>query len=290
MRKCLGVLAVVASLCAMLWAQSPAQAPPSDSAQAPAATPAAPPADTTQAPAAGAPQAPTSPQAPAPAQTTPESSSTPTPAKPAAPKYPLTELFVGYSLAQAGFFNAGHWAQLNGWNVSFGLNATSLLALVIDGGQFFGNTQIPGAVPAPFSVNQGPYCSGGPTCTFNADTREYNILFGAQFHYRKHERWTPFGEVFVGHDGVRGIAQNQPVGFYVSQVSSGIAIVAGAGADHKINDRFALRVKADYLQTRTSFATIGKAKQDNLRVSVGLVIRSVKKKRRKLEEETGLEP
>jgi len=280
-RKCLGVLAVVASLCAMLWAQAPAPTPPSDSAQAPAAAPA---------PAANAAQAPTPPQAPASNQTAPEPSSIPTPGKQTAPKYPLTELFVGYSFAQAGFFNAGHWAQLNGWNASFSLNATSLLGLVVDGGQLFGQTQIPGAVPAPFPVSLAPYCSTGPACTFNADTREYNILFGAQFHYRKHERWTPFGEVLVGHDGIRGIAQTQSSGALVGEVSSGIAIVAGAGADHKINDRFALRIKADYLQTRTSFATIGKAKQDNLRLSVGLVIRSEKKKRRRLEDETELEP
>jgi len=287
-RKCLGVLAVVASLCAMLWAQAPAEAPPSDPAQAPAAAPAAatpappPAADTTQAPATS--PVPTSPQ------TAPESSSIPTPGKPPARKYPLTELFAGYSFAQAGFFNAGHWAQLNGWNASFGLNVTSLVGLVADGGQFFGQSRIPGAVPSPFPVNLAPYCSTGPACTFNADTRAYNILFGAQFHYRKHERWTPFGEVLVGHAGIRGIAQAQSSGAFVAEVSSGIALVAGAGADHRINDRFALRVKADYLQTRTSFATIGKAKQDNLRLSVGLVIRSVKKKKRRLEDETELEP
>ncbi len=290
MRKCLGVLAVVASLCAIVWAQAPDQAPPLDAAQAPAAAAPPPAATSAQAPAANAPQTPASQPAPAPAQTAPESSPIPTPAKPPAPKYPLTELFVGYSFAQAGFFNAGHWAQLNGWNASFGLNVTSLLALVVDGGQLFGNTQIPGAVPAPFPVNLGPYCSTGPACTFNADTREYNILFGAQFHYRKHQRWEPFGEVLVGHDGIRGIAQTQSSGAFVAEVSSGIALVAGAGADHKISDRFALRIKADYLQTRTSFATIGRAKQDNLRLSVGLVIRSVKKKKRRLEDETELEP
>jgi hypothetical protein len=199
-------------------------------------------------------------------------------------------LFVGYSFAQAGFFNAGHWAQLNGWNASFDLNVTKLVGLVVDGGQLFGQSQIPGAVPSPFPVNLAPYCSTGPACTFNADTREYNLLFGAQFHYRKHESWAPFGEILFGHDGIRGIAQTQSSGAFISEVSSGLALAAGAGADHKINERFAIRVKADYLQTRSSFASIGKAKQDNLRLSVGLVIRSVKKKKRRLEDETEVEP
>ncbi len=212
------------------------------------------------------------------------------PVKPSAAKYPLTELFAGYSFAQAGFFNAGHWAQLDGWNASLSLNVARWLGLVVDGGQFFGESKIPGAVPAPFPSSLGPYCGGGPTCTFNVDTREYNFLFGAQFPYRKHERWKPFGEVLVGHDGVRGIAKAQSPGGYLAEVSSGIALVAGAGADYKVNERFAVRIKADYLQSRTSFSSIGKAKQDNLRLSVGVVIRSVRKKRRRLEDETDLEP
>ena len=277
MRKCLGVL-VVAVLCAAAWAQAPAQAPAPDPAQAPASSP--PPSN----PDAGQTQAP---NAPAP-QTAPESTSIPLPAKPHTANYPRTELFVGYSFAQAGFFNAGHWAQLNGWDASFGLNVTNLLGLVGDGGEYFGNSQIPGGTPAPFPTTLAPYCTSGPACTFDADTREYNILFGPQFAYRKHARWTPFGELMAGHDGVRGIA-HAPAG-YVSEVSSGLAVVAGGGFDHPITERYALRIKADYLQTRTDFSALGKAKQDNLRVSVGVVIRSVRKKRRKLEDETEPEP
>ena len=284
MRKCLGVLAAAAVLCAMSWAQAPAQAPPSDSSQAPAA----------QAPASGAAQAPATAPGGAtqtPTQTAPEPSSIPVPIKPAAPYFPRTELFAGYSFAQAGFFNAGHWAQLNGWNLSFDLNATKWFGLVVDGSQFFGNTKIPTATPAPF-----PRCGDSPGfcppggVTFNADTREYNFLFGAQFPYRKHVRWTPFGEIMFGHDGVRGTAKAQPPGGYVAEVSSGLALLAGGGADYRVSDRFAVRIKADYLESKTDFSAIGKAKQDNLRLSVGIVIRTVKKKRRRLEDETEVEP
>ena len=42
------------------------------------------------------------------------------------------------------------------------------------------------------------------------------------------------------------------------------------GLDRKINPRFALRFKADYLQTGTSFSIPGKQKQDNFRFSVGV--------------------
>jgi len=44
-------------------------------------------------------------------------------------------------------------------------------------------------------------------------------------------------------------------------------------------------LKADYLLTNTAFSLLGKEKQDNFRVSVGLVIRSVHKKERTLEDE-----
>lgn len=272
MRKCLGVLAAVAALCVMSWAQDPAQAPPS------APTPAPPSAPT-----------PASPLPSAPTPQEPSSSSAPAANRRPVPKFPRLELFGGYSFAQAGLFNAGHWADLNGWNASLALNAASWLGLVVEGSEYFGTSKIPTTVPAPFPTcgNQNlSFCPPGPL--FNVDTQEYNILFGAQFPYRKYERWTPFGELMWGHDGVRGEAIAN--GLDVVEIGSGRALLAGAGADHKINERYALRVKVDYLQTGTSFATVGKKKQDNLRLSVGIVIRSVRKKRRRLEEETEPEP
>ena len=260
MSKYLGALAGVAALCVMSWAQAPAQAPPSaqDPTQAPAQAPAQPPA--------------------------PELADIPAPtaANPAPPvQYPRIEFFGGGSYAEAGPFNAGHWAGLHGWDASLGLNATSWLGFVVGGGQYFGTSKIPTAVPAPFPTC-GEFCPPGPT--FDVATREYNILFGAQFSRRKYEHWTPFGELMYGHQGVRGKATAK--GITETQVGTGRALVAGGGLDFKINPRFALRFKADYLQTGTSFPLLGKKKQDNFRFSVGIVIRSVHKKKRTLEDET----
>jgi hypothetical protein len=254
-RKYLGVLAGTAALCVMSWAQAAAPAP----AQTPSPT---------------APQVPAAEPAPIP---TPPAS----PAPPPRP-FPRFEFFGGGSYAEAGLFNAGHWAGLSGWDASFGINAVSWLGVVFDGGQYFGTSKIPVAVPAPFPVNPcQPNCTGP---TFNVDTREYNFLFGLQFSRRKYERWTPFGELMYGHQGTRGV-ENFPIGPPDTEVSSGRALVAGGGLDYKINPRFALRLKADYLQTG-SF----KQKQDNFRFSVGVVIRSVRKKKRTLEDETQPEP
>jgi len=268
-RKCLGVVAGVAALCVLSWAQ--AQAPASASAPAP---------DSNQAPTSAPPAAPSSQQGTSPPPTLQ------TPAK--GPKYPRLELFGGYSYGQTGFFNSGHWAHLNGWNASFAANGASWLGLVVEGSEYFGPSPIPSATAAPFP--SCPQWCPLTSPTFDAQTREYNILFGLQFPYRKYERWTPFGELMFGHGGVRGQATGQDNVTEV-EVSSGLALLAGGGADYKVNQRFAVRVKADYLQTRTSWpAPLGKAKQDNLRLSVGIVIRNVHKKKRTLEEETPPEP
>jgi hypothetical protein len=277
-RKYLGVLAVV-TLCVMSWAQAPTPAP----AQAPAPTQAPAPAQT---------------QPPAPAQTqppdqtpAPETANLPNPtATPAVPPrpYPRIELFAGGTYAEAGLFNAGHWAGLPGWDASFGLNATSWMGIVVEGGQYFGTSKIPVDVPKPFQIAPcQPNCT--PGSTFGVATREYNILFGVVFARRKYETWTPFGELLYGHQGTRGV-EDFPSGPSVTEIGTGRAIVAGGGLDRRINERFALRFKADYFQTATAFPSVGKQKQDNFRFSVGIVIRNVHKKKRKLEDETQVEP
>jgi hypothetical protein len=197
------------------------------------------------------------------------------------------ELFVGGSYAEAGLFNAGHWAGLPGWDASLGLNLTNWLGFIVEGGQYFGTSKIPSATPEPFPGNT--FYKPSPSPTFNVATREYNILFGAEFARRKYERWTPLGELLYGHQGARGVAT--PVtGPLVQEIGTGRALVAGAGLDYKITPRLALRLKADYFQTATDFAALGKEKQDNFRFSVGIVFRNVKKKKRKLEDETQVEP
>jgi hypothetical protein len=248
----------------MSWAQTPA----------PAQTP-------DQVPSQGQPE----PQAP-----TPEATPIPTSvqAKPAAPTiaYPRIEFFAGGSYAEAGLFNAGHWAGLPGWDASLGLNVTHWIGVLVDGGQYFGTSKIPTATPQPFPNCPNFFCPG-TTPTFDVATREYNILFGLQFARRKYEHWTPIGQLLFGHQGTRGVATGE--GSSVAEVGPGRALVAGGGLDYKINERFALRLKADYLQTSSQFPTYAKNKQDNFRVSVGVVIRSVRKKKRRLEDETQTE-
>ena len=197
---------------------------------------------------------------------------------PSTPKYARAELFAGYSYGYTDLFNSGNRANLNGWNGSLGFNVANWLGFVFDASGFYGTSRIPVAVPAPFPTC--PTFCPPPGNTFNVNTRLYSYLFGAQIPYRKSQNWTPFAEVLFGHSAVRGTVPG------IAETSGGLGLIGGIGADRRINDRFAFRIKADYFQTRTTFPVIGHGKQDNLRVSVGIVIRSVRRKKPTLEDET----
>jgi opacity protein-like surface antigen len=178
-------------------------------------------------------------------------------------------------------FNSGHIARPNGWNVSLGLNVSEWMGFVFEGNGLYGISKIPSNLHAPFpncDGSSGEFCPPGDGPTFNVDTKLYNYLVGAQFPYRKSERFTPFGEVLFGHAGVRGEARDR-AGRLFAETSGGLGLVAGGGVDYNINPRFALRFKADYLQTR-----LFRLKQDNAVFSVGIVIRTVRRKKKTLED------
>lgn len=198
------------------------------------------------------------------------------------PQYPRTELSGGFSYALTDMFNSGNRAGLDGWNASLGLNAAKWLGFVFEGSGLYGTSKIPRGAPAPFPPcgGNGGFCPAGSGDLFNVRTRNYNYLFGAQFPYRKWQRLTPFGEALFGHSGIRGQATDVS-GMVNTQIGSGLGLLGGGGMDYAISPRLALRFKADYLQTRGF-----KLKQDNFRFSIGIVIRSVHKKKRTLEEET----
>lgn len=280
MRKYLGVLAGVAVLSVASWAQAPAT-PAQSSSQTPAqpsSPSSAPTGDQTSNQTSAQPSA----QAPA-TEATPIPTSPTT--KPVTPPllFPRFEFFAGGTYGETGFFNAGHWAGLSGWDSSLGVNATSWIGVLIEGGQYFGTSKIPSGATAPFPGDQSYEPSPSPT--FNVATREYNFLFGAQFARRKNGRWTPRGELLYGHQSARGVATPVTPGPQVTEIGPGRTIVVGGGVDHDINPRLALRLKADYFETNTAFPAQPKQKQDNFRFSVGIVFRNVHKKKRTLEEE-----
>lgn len=207
-------------------------------------------------------------------------------APPPPPKYPRFELYGAYAYGRTDLFNSGDTARLNGWNGSAAVNAAKWLGFLFEASGLYGNSKIPSGVPKPFPIcggTQDGFCPP-PGDTFNVNTKLYNYLFGAQLPYRKWGSITPFGEVLFGHSGVRGEARDK-FGKTFAEVSGGWGLVGGAGVDFNVNPRFAVRVKADYLQTR-----MFDQKQANLKFTVGIVVRSVRKKKRTLEDEVPSEP
>jgi len=196
--------------------------------------------------------------------------------EPTVPKYPRAELFGGYSYGMTESFNSGHVARPNGWNASLGLNVANHLGFLFEGSGVYGTSKIPLAVPNPFPACP-PFCPNGSD-TFNVDTKLYNYLAGVQIPIHRSDRFTTFGEALFGHAGVRGEARSQD-GTLFAETAGGLGLVAGGGVDYNLNPRFALRFKVDYLQTR-----LFRQKQDNALFSVGIVIRTVHKKKPTLED------
>jgi opacity protein-like surface antigen len=199
---------------------------------------------------------------------------------PAGPTYPRFELMGGYSYGMTESFNSGHVARPNGWNASFGINVAKWMGFVFEGNGLYGTSKIPRAVPAPFPTcgGTGGFCPGGSGDTFNVDTKLYNFLVGAQFPFHRSERFTLFGEGLVGHAGVRGEATAVD-GRVFAETSGGLGLVAGGGVDYGLSPHWALRFKADYLQTR-----LFDKKQDNGVFTVGVIFRSVHRKKKTLED------
>lgn len=149
---------------------------------------------------------------------------------------PRIEVFGGYSHFFADVGNSS--SNLNGFHVSAAENLNSWFGGVLD-----------------FSTHYGTRAG------INVNTQ--SIMYGPRFAYRRSNMVTPsahalFGAVH-GSEGLYGI----------SMPDTHFGMALGGAVDVRVNDRIAFRVlQADYLMTR--FLGL---RQDNIRVSTGLVFR-----------------
>jgi opacity protein-like surface antigen len=101
----------------------------------------------------------------------------------------------------------------------------------------------------------------------SVDATTYTYLFGPRVSYRKHDRFTPFGQILFG-----GAHQSVSAGG-VSTSDNAFAMSLGGGVDAKLTDRFSWRVgQVEYVLTRFPEATASAENQHNLRVSTGIVV------------------
>ena len=150
--------------------------------------------------------------------------------------FPKVEVYGGYSYLDANFSKTS--VTLNGAAFSVAENLNSWFGGTLDISSHFGTE------------------AGHKT---NMETASY----GPVFSYRKNKAIVPFGEAMLGV--VRGAANY----LNISKPETRFAVYTGGGVDVRVNDRLAVRViQADYLMTRFS-----SARQDNVRLSAGVVLR-----------------
>jgi hypothetical protein len=148
---------------------------------------------------------------------------------------PKVEVFGGYSNLTANL--TGSNFNLNGFDVSVAENLN----------KWFG-----GALE--FSSHYGTEAG------FKTNTQ--SLAYGPVFSYRKNPKVVPFCHALLG--AVRG----GPEYLGISKPEFRFGMSAGGGLDVKVANHVALRlIQADYLLTRFSGA-----RQDNLRVSAGIVL------------------
>lgn len=167
--------------------------------------------------------------------------SVPLRAQEAAPaKVPQVEIFGGYAYALADFGNED--VNLNGWNFSLTENVNSWLG---------GTADFSGHYGQPSGVNVNAHL----------------FLFGPTFTLRKSRSIAPFSHILLG--GIR--ADRGFIG--VSESVTKFAAAFGGGLDLRVHEKVAIRLfQADYFVT----PFFGQ-RQDNLRVSGGIVFRLGKK-------------
>jgi hypothetical protein len=154
----------------------------------------------------------------------------------AAQQTPKVELFGGYSHLLADLNDTSF--NLDGFHISAAENLNSWVGGVLDFSTHYGTR-------AGLYVNT------------------QSIMYGPRFAYRKSKGVTPSAYALFG--AVRGSA-----GFDgISKPDTHFGLALGGEIDVRINDRVAFRViQADYMMTR--FVGL---RQDNIRVSTGLVFR-----------------
>lgn len=153
---------------------------------------------------------------------------------------PLVEVFGGYSYERADITRVDR--NLNGWNAEISQNLNNWFGGVASFTGFY-------AKPGGIRVNV------------------HSFMYGPLFTYRKSKAFTPFAHALFG-------AVRASRGFLgISQADTDFGFAAGGGLDVRIKDSLAIRViQADYLVT--PFLGL---RQDNFRLSAGIVLRLGKK-------------
>ena len=164
----------------------------------------------------------------------------------AAQENPKAEIFGGYSYLHSSI--AGDGASFNGGSGSLAFNMNKWFGVVGDIGVYHHSSSF----------------AGCGECTVSATDVTY--LFGRKVAYRENSRFTPYAHLLFG-----GAHQGLSFGG-ASSGENAFALALGGGFDARVSPRIAVRIiQVDYL--RTSFTDGVDDRQNNARISTGIVVR-----------------
>jgi len=161
-------------------------------------------------------------------------------------------IYLGYSFENtdwSGLDSSSIRPNLHGWEGSLEGKIFPHIGIVTDFSQHYGSQTFTELPPV-----------GGPT-TVKVTGHGFEVLFGPRISIPI-GNFTPFGEAMFGLGHITN------GGGLPSSSNTSFATALGGGLDFKIVRPLALRVEADYLQTRF-YST----RQDAMRLSTGVVIR-----------------
>jgi opacity protein-like surface antigen len=162
-------------------------------------------------------------------------------------------VFLGYSFENtdwSGLSSGLNRPNLSGWEASLEGKVFPHIGIVADLSGHYGSENF-----SPLPV-QPAGTSGG----VNVTGHELEVLFGPRLSVSV-GKFTPFAEAFFG------VAHIHNGGALPSSSNTSFGTALGGGLDYKIIRPIALRVEADYLQTRFFSTT-----QDNFRLSTGVAV------------------
>jgi opacity protein-like surface antigen len=165
-------------------------------------------------------------------------------------------VFLGYSYEDtdwSGLASNLHRPNLSGWEGSLEGKIFPHIGIVADLSGHYGSENF-----NPFPVQPVGTSGGGG---INVTGHELEVLFGPRLSIPV-GKFTPFAEAFFG------VAHIHNGGALPSSSNTSFGTALGGGLDYKIIRPIAVRVEADYLQTRFFNTT-----QNNLRFSTGVVVR-----------------
>ena len=158
---------------------------------------------------------------------------------------PQFETSASYSFIRASAANAGGGFNLNGGSATVAYNFSDRFAVVADIGAY--------------------RFSGLPS---GLTSTMYTYMFGPRVTFRRWSRVAPFAQVLLGGGRLNASAGGVDAG------ENGLAMPAGGGLDVPLHRHFAIRViQAEYLMTRFDRVDGSSATQNDVRISVGLVLR-----------------